>query len=367
MTNFRFMHAHFPDPSLSRDEIAIRLTAHRRDLLAAKKSFAKLSKADGTADHQGWLDQRDNIRLSLKDQQKIESRAEMISQKHKAATGMSHLRPDDAKRLDVLRHGVRLARIETEHQADELAATLHAEFPWMGPATEAVWHAMRRSVKAGDPGLRLPPLLLDGPPGIGKSAWARHLGDVIGVPTTGYEATIENASFGLVGNQRSWGSSSPGRLINTILTRRVGNPVIVVDEVEKSGQARTTKGQSFSLTDALLPLLELMSASNWSCPYFEVTFDMSYVIWVLTSNDYRRLPEPLLSRCPPIRLSAISRDNLIGFAQREGTRRGLMQSTIEVITDLLLRPECPSEISLRSVLRMLERGKSLEARGPVIH
>lgn len=152
------------------------------------KRVLPISKADGTADHQGWLDQRDNIRLSLKDQKKIESRAEMISQKHKAATGMSHLRPDDAKRLDVLRHSVRLARIETEHHADELAAILHAEFPWMGPATEAVWHAMRRSVKAGDPGLRLPPLLLDGPPGIGKSAWARYLGNVIGVPTTGYEA-----------------------------------------------------------------------------------------------------------------------------------------------------------------------------------
>ena len=170
MTNFRFMNAHFPDPSLSRDEVAIRLTAHRRDLLAAKKDFAKLSKADGTANHQGWLDQRDNIRLSLKDQKKIESRAEMISQKHKAGTGMSHLRPEDAKRLEVLRHGVRLARVETEHHADELAATLHAEFPWMGTATETAWHAMRRSVKAGDPGLRLPPLLLDGPPGIGKSA-----------------------------------------------------------------------------------------------------------------------------------------------------------------------------------------------------
>lgn len=38
---------------------------------------------------------------------------------------------------------------------------------WMAPATEAVWHAMRRSVREGWPGLRLPPILLDGPPGIG--------------------------------------------------------------------------------------------------------------------------------------------------------------------------------------------------------
>jgi len=139
MTNLHFMNAHFPDPSLSRDEVAIRLTAHRRSLLAAKKDFAKLSRAGGTADHQGWLDQRDNFRLSLKDQQRIEIRAEMISQRYKTGTGLSHLRPDDAKRLDALGHGARLARIETEHHADELAAALHAEFPWMGPATKTVW------------------------------------------------------------------------------------------------------------------------------------------------------------------------------------------------------------------------------------
>lgn len=55
--------------------------------------------------------------------------------------------------------------------------------------------------------------------------------------------------------------------------------MIVVDEVEKSGQVRTTKGGSYNLTDSLLPLLETMTASSWSCPYFEVKFDMSFVIW----------------------------------------------------------------------------------------
>ena len=57
-----------------------------------------------------------------------------------------------------------------------------------------------------------------------------------------YEATVENASFGLVGSQRNWGNSNPGRLLNTILATRVGNPVVVVDEVEKSGRAESNKG-----------------------------------------------------------------------------------------------------------------------------
>lgn len=101
---------------------------------------------------------------------------------------------------------------------------------------------MRSSLRGGDPGLRQPPVLLDGPPGIGKSAWARHLGGLLGAVTTAIEATNENASFGLVGSQRSWGNAAPGRMINTILMHRVGNPVIIVDEVEKAGRAHFYEG-----------------------------------------------------------------------------------------------------------------------------
>ena len=61
---------------------------------------------------------------------------------------------------------------------------------------------MRRSVREGWPGLRLPPLPLDGPPGIGKSHWARRLGKVIGAPATVIEATGDNASFGVVARYR---------------------------------------------------------------------------------------------------------------------------------------------------------------------
>lgn len=103
----------------------------------------------------------------------------------------------------------------------------------MGLATETLWHAKRRSVRAGDPELCLPPMLLDGPPGIGNSAWARALGELIGAPTTVYEATNENASFGLVGSQRGRGNAKPGRLISSVLQNQVGNPVVVIDEILK--------------------------------------------------------------------------------------------------------------------------------------
>lgn len=367
MQTFRFINARFPDPSFSKDRITDRLRAHRRSLLAVKKEWERPLKADGTPDEDGWRDLLENIHLTPRDRSKIERRAEAISQCHAEATGLSHLRKEDAKKLEVLRQGVRLAQVTSEHHADELAAALHAEFPWMAPATEAVWHAMRRSVRSGDPGLRLPPMLLDGPPGIGKSAWARALGNLINTPTMVYEATNESASFGLVGSQRSWGNSNPGRLITAILAHRVGNPVVVVDEVEKSGRAESAKGHAYSLTDALLPLLEPLSAANWSCPYFEVAFDMSYVIWVMTSNNHRRLPEPLLSRCPPIRLRALSTADLTAFALCHGRRKGLSGLSVEVLVDTLQQTGKTADVSVRTVLRMLEKAAALEQQDRRLH
>ncbi|WP_343116680.1 AAA family ATPase [Ostreiculturibacter nitratireducens] len=198
--------------------------------------------------------------------------------------------------------GPRLIAIPSEQRADELAAELHAEMPWMGPATEAVWHAMRASVRASAPGFRLPPLLLDGPPGIGKSTWAQRLASLIGTATMQIDAASEAAGFAVAGCQRGWSSAAPGRPLELILRQRIGNPIIVVDEVEKPGRVTSAGGLAHGLTDALLGPLEPVMARGWACPYFRVTFDMGWIGWVMTSNDWRHLSPPFLSRCRLIRL-----------------------------------------------------------------
>lgn len=137
----------------------------------------------------------------------------------------------------------------------------------MGAATEVVWHAMQRSVQSGDAGLRLPPILRDGPPGIGKSYWARRLEPLIGVPGMIDDTTTEHASFGLVGRPRGRANTAAGRRVDLILTEPVANPVVVVDEVEKAGTAQSDRGRSFDLAAALAPLPEALGAKNWTCPY----------------------------------------------------------------------------------------------------
>lgn len=310
MSRIPFLEARFFDRSETRAVLEERLELHLHGLRQRSRRSGIEPVAAGTGDAAIAPQPTEGCHLGAKDQLKVNRRARRILELREKASGLSHLRREDRDRLESLEHGVKLITIATEHRADELAAAVHAQMPWMAPATEVVWRAMRRSVREGWLGLRVPPLLLDGPPGIGKSHWSRLLGELIGLPTTVVEATSENASFGLVGGQRGWGGAYPGRVIETVLQTGVANPVIVVDEVEKAGAATSQKGHSFGLAESMLPLLEQMTATRWTCPYFQVRCDISWIVWVLTSNDYRRLPEPLLNRCPPIRLRNLDQPHL---------------------------------------------------------
>lgn len=142
---------------------------------------------------------------------RLHRRARAFCARQAAATGLGHLSNDMRDRLAVLRHGADVVAVPSEHRADEIAGEMHLEMPWMGPATERAWHAMRASVRDGDTELRLPPLLLVGPPGVGKSHGARSLGRHLGVPTTVIDATGEPALWAVIGLQKGWGAGDPGR------------------------------------------------------------------------------------------------------------------------------------------------------------
>lgn len=363
MPHIPFAEIRFFDPTETRLALETRFEGHLRRL----RGLPAFSH-DGSDEIVDRLKEPNDQRLTLgrDEMHKIRRRVSRLLDRRSAASGMSHLRREDREKIEALRNGVQLVTVPSEHRADEIAAQLHAEAPWMAPATEIVWYAMRQSVREGAPGLRVPPLLLDGPPGIGKSHWSRRLGAFLSLPTTVIEATSESASFGLTGSQRGWGNAQPGRLIETILRNLIANPLVVIDEIEKAGAVTSSKGHSFGLADSLLPLLETLTSRRWNCPYYDIRFDVSCVNWVLTCNDYRRLPEPLLSRCPPIRLRNLTKGEIEDFIRRAGGQRGLSELAVETILEAINHPSSQTcHPSLRLASRMLQRASELETAPPL--
>jgi ATP-dependent Lon protease len=69
------------------------------------------------------------------------------------------------------------------------------------------------------------------------------------------------------------------------------NPVIVVDEIDKA-----SADAQYDPLGALYGLLEFDTAHSFMDEFAEVAIDASQVIWIMTANDDRCIPEPILNR-----------------------------------------------------------------------
>jgi hypothetical protein len=305
----------------------------------------------------------DGVELTFKDIRRITARANKLAKGRVAAAGVSHLKRGEYDRLEPSLEGMQVVMAKDQNWADEVAAKLHADMPWMARATEYAWHALRRSAQRGEP-VFIRPVILNGPPGIGKSVWARSLAAALDIPYADVDATKGGAGMSLVGVERGWSTAQAGRPLEVMLSKRLANPLIVVDEVCKAKSVTSNKGTSYSFGDALLSLLEPATAKAWDCPYFRVRFDMSHISWVLTSNNVENVSEPVRNRCQVIEIPGVTTEQLQEFAVRKGVDFGLSEAAVEAV--VMAADQAPMvtgrRLSLRDVVRMLERAEMLEGR-----
>jgi ATP-dependent Lon protease len=139
--------------------------------------------------------------------------------------------------------------------------------------------------------VELPPMLLLGAPGIGKTHFARRIAQLLGTGFGFVPMSTLTAGWILGGASSQWKNAKPGKVFETFLNGDYANPVMVVDEIDKA----SAEGQ-YDPLGALYSLLELDTAARFVDEFAEVPINASGAVWFATANQAARIPEPILNR-----------------------------------------------------------------------
>ncbi len=194
---------------------------------------------------------------------------------------------------------------------------------------------------AGTPDFHLPPVLLHGPPGTGKTHFARRLAELAGVPHQMLSAAGSSDARMVLGTNKGYSTGQPSFAVLSMARLDAANPIVIVDEVDKVAES----GTNGLLTAALLAFLERATARALVDEFLGVPVDTSRVTWVLTANDPSRLPAPLRSRVASFALGRPTPQDLPLLAA------GLLG---ELARELGTRPEMLPEIPGHRLVEVLE-------------